>query len=132
MGRLPRVHGAGAGGRCCGLSALPESGLGSGVWLPPIPRVPDSPSKAYTAPFRAPPWTPPSPQISLDWLAQLLGLPPSLCPAASPAAGAVLYGTASEALLAALLAAKARALAAAGRRPEDALRLVVYATGAPS
>ncbi|KAI7846406.1 hypothetical protein COHA_000116 [Chlorella ohadii] len=65
-------------------------------------------------------------QISLDWLAALLNLPPNLCPAASPAAGAVLYGTASEALLAALLAAKARTLA--GRQPEDALKLVVYAT----
>jgi hypothetical protein len=65
-------------------------------------------------------------QISLDWLAKLLGLPACLHSTA-PASGSVLQGSASEATLVVLLAAKARTLD--GRAPEDMLKLVVYGTG---
>lgn len=50
--------------------------------------------------------------VVMDWLAQLIGLPPSFCSSAGKGGGGVIQGTASEATLCALLAAKARALGA--------------------
>ncbi|KAL4443850.1 hypothetical protein ABPG75_011587 [Micractinium tetrahymenae] len=60
--------------------------------------------------------------IVLDWLGQLLRLPPSFL---SPQGGTgVIQSTASEATLVALLSAKARAME--GRPEEDALKLCAY------
>ncbi len=71
-----------------------------------------------------------APQIVLDWLGKLLGLPPAFLAVGPGGArgrgGGVIQGTASEANLVALLAARARALA--GRPAADALRLVAYAS----
>ena len=66
----------------------------------------------------------------LDWLAKLLNLPAAFW-ATQPdgsrgAGGGVIQGTASEASLVALLAARAKALG--GRPPEDALKLVAYSS----
>lgn len=56
---------------------------------------------------------------------QLFGLPAKFI-TASGTGGGVIQGTSSEAVLVALLAARARALK--GRPPADALRLVAYAS----
>ena len=68
-----------------------------------------------------------APQIVLDWLGKLLGLPPAFLAVGPGGArgrgGGVIQGTASEATLVALRAARARALA--GRPAADALRLFV-------
>lgn len=65
-------------------------------------------------------------QIVLDWLAQLLDLPAcfrSSTPEGKPSeGGGVIQGSASEATLVALLAARAQA----GAAPEEAHRLVAY------
>jgi hypothetical protein len=90
----------------------------------------------------------------MDWLVKLCGLPekflcksPDSSSSSSAAAasstsngnsngnsgsssskspGGVIQGTSSEAVLVAMLAARARAMA--GRQPEDALKLVAYGT----
>ena len=70
--------------------------------------------------------------ITTDWLAELIGLPPDFQSAG--AGGGVIQGSASEATLVALLAARARALAQAtrpaGAESDEALtaRLVFYAS----
>ena len=65
-------------------------------------------------------------QIVLDWLAQLLDLPScfrSHTPEGKPSeGGGVIQGSASEATLVALLAARTQA----GAAPEEAHRLVAY------
>lgn len=58
----------------------------------------------------------------MDWLAQLLHLPPHFL--SSGGGTGVIQSTASEATLVALLAAKARAMQ--DRPPADVLRLVAY------
>ena len=67
-------------------------------------------------------------QIVLDWLAKLLALPPAFLSRAADGreavGGGVIQGTASEATVVALLAARTRALK--GRPAQDACRLVVY------
>ena len=67
-------------------------------------------------------------QIVLDWLGKLLALPPeflSRTPDGQEApGGGVIQGTACEAAVVALLAARTRTLK--GRPAEDAARLVVY------
>ena len=67
-------------------------------------------------------------QVVLDWLAKLLALPPAFLTVqpdgSKGAGGGVIQGTASEATLVALLAARAATLK--GRNAADALRLVVY------
>lgn len=50
--------------------------------------------------------------VVMDWLARLVALPDDFCSSAGKGGGGVIQGTASEATLCALLAAKARALAA--------------------
>jgi glutamate/tyrosine decarboxylase-like PLP-dependent enzyme len=60
----------------------------------------------------------------MDWLAQLCGLPPAFLTASGGAGGGVIQGTSSEAVVVALLAARARSLR--GRPAADALRLVAY------
>lgn len=72
-------------------------------------------------------------QVMLDWLLKLCGLPNKfLCrPSASgnssgKCPGGVIQGTSSEAVLVAMLAARARALA--DRPPESVLKLVAYGT----
>ena len=69
-------------------------------------------------------------QIVLDWLGKLLGLPPAFLAVGADGrlgrGGGVIQGTASEATLVALLAARSRAMA--GRPAEDALRLVAYSS----
>lgn len=73
------------------------------------------------APLATPVWPSP-PQIVLDWLGQLLRLPPTFL---SPQGGTgVIQSTASEATLVALLASKARAME--GRGEGDALKLCAY------
>lgn len=62
-------------------------------------------------------------QICMDWLAKLLHLPPSFLSTNGPGGG-VIQGTASEACLVTLLAAKARAMQ--GSPAEEVLRLVAY------
>ena len=66
----------------------------------------------------------------LDWLAKLLNLPAAFWATQQDgsrgAGGGVIQGTASEASLVALLAARAKALG--GRPPEDALKLVAYSS----
>ena len=70
------------------------------------------------------------PQIVLDWLAQLLALPaPFLSRKADGSealGGGVIQGTASEAAVVALLAARTACLK--GRPAEDATKLVVYSS----
>ncbi len=64
-------------------------------------------------------------QIVMDWLGKLLGLPPSFLSTGSGGrGGGCIQGTASEAAVVALLAARSRALA--GRPHEDHVRLVAY------
>ena len=67
-------------------------------------------------------------QIVLDWLAKLLALPPAFLSRTADGreavGGGVIQGTASEATVVALLAARTRALK--GRPAQDACRLVVY------
>lgn len=69
-------------------------------------------------------------QVVLDWMAKLLALPAAFLAVGPDGArgrgGGVIQGTASEATLVALLAARTRALA--GRPAEDALRLVAYSS----
>lgn len=64
----------------------------------------------------------------LDWLAKLLALPAAFLTVGPDntkgAGGGVIQGTASEATLVALLAARAQALK--GRQAADALKLVAY------
>ncbi|GIL59407.1 hypothetical protein Vafri_14094 [Volvox africanus] len=63
----------------------------------------------------------------MDWLAELCGLPASFrCNGGSGPGGGVIQGTASEAAVVALLAARARALR--GKSPGDKLKLVAYAS----
>ena len=67
----------------------------------------------------------------LDWMVELLGLPARFL--STGAGGGVIQGTASEATLCALLAARERALAGAGNRrglaaTQGPIRLTVYAT----
>ncbi|GLC76482.1 hypothetical protein PLESTF_001786000 [Pleodorina starrii] len=63
----------------------------------------------------------------MDWLAELCGLPPSFrCNGGAGPGGGVIQGTTSEAVVVALLAARARALR--GRDPADKLKLVAYAS----
>lgn len=67
-------------------------------------------------------------QVVLDWLAKLLGLPPAFLTvqpdSSKGAGGGVIQGTASEATLVALLAARAQTMT--GRDAADALGLVAY------
>ena len=78
----------------------------------------------------APPFPVLSRKVVLDWLAELLGLPESFRStdaAGAPAAGGgVIQGTASEAVVVALLAARARALGRPERSAADLPRLVAY------
>lgn len=82
-----------------------------------------------------------NPQVMMDWLVKLCGLPDKfLCKSptlttnsssngdssSSKSPGGVIQGTSSEAVLVAMLAARARALA--GQPPEAALKLVAYGT----
>ena len=61
----------------------------------------------------------------MDWLGKLLGLPPSFLSTGSGGrGGGCIQGTASEAAVVALLAARSRALA--GRPHEDHVNLVAY------
>lgn len=82
----------------------------------------------------------------MDWLVKLCGLPDKfLCKphnsssaaeasstsngnsgSSSKSPGGVIQGTSSEAVLVAMLAARARAMA--GRQPEESLKLVAYGT----
>ncbi|GIM15937.1 hypothetical protein Vretimale_18591 [Volvox reticuliferus] len=63
----------------------------------------------------------------MDWLAELCGLPASFrCNGGTGPGGGVIQGTASEAAVVALLAARARALR--GKPPGDKLKLVAYAS----
>lgn len=84
-----------------------------------------SSSRAGELPTRHSPLHPalaPVLQIVLDWLGQLLRLPPSFL---SPQGGTgVIQSTASEATLVALLSAKARAMQ--GRQEGEALKLCAY------
>ena len=65
------------------------------------------------------------PQVVMDWLGKLLGLPPSFLSTGSGGrGGGCIQGTASEAAVVALLAGRSRALA--GRPHEDHTRLVAY------
>ncbi len=61
----------------------------------------------------------------MDWLAQLLHLPPCFLSTEGPGGG-VIQGSASEACLVAMLAAKARAMQ--GRPADDVMRLVAYSS----
>jgi hypothetical protein len=61
---------------------------------------------------------------TMDWLAQLCGLPPAFLTSSGGAGGGCIQGTSSEAVVVALLAARARALR--GRPAADTLRLVAY------
>lgn len=65
-------------------------------------------------------------EVMLDWLAKACGLPTRFHVGAPGPGGGVIQGTSSEAVLVALLAARARTMR--GRPPEDALRLVAYAS----
>ncbi|KAG2493805.1 hypothetical protein HYH03_008024 [Edaphochlamys debaryana] len=61
----------------------------------------------------------------LDWMAELCGLPASFrCNGGAGPGGGVIQGTASEAVVVAWLAARARAMR--GRPPGDRLKLVAY------
>ncbi|KAG2449038.1 hypothetical protein HYH02_005790 [Chlamydomonas schloesseri] len=63
----------------------------------------------------------------MDWLADLCGLPPAFkCNGGAGPGGGVIQGTTSEAVVVALLAARARALA--GRPVADRLKLVAYSS----
>ncbi|KXZ45278.1 hypothetical protein GPECTOR_56g374 [Gonium pectorale] len=63
----------------------------------------------------------------MDWLAELCGLPAAFrCNGGAGPGGGVIQGTTSEAVLVALLAARARALR--GRVQADKLRLVAYSS----
>ncbi|KAL6777837.1 hypothetical protein ACKKBG_A15860 [Auxenochlorella protothecoides x Auxenochlorella symbiontica] len=65
--------------------------------------------------------------VTLDWLARFLRLPNAFLSTGTTGGGGVIQGTASEAALVALLAARARALD--GRDPcADSPRLVAYTT----
>jgi Pyridoxal-dependent decarboxylase conserved domain len=65
--------------------------------------------------------------VTLDWLARFLNLPEGfLSTSPSGTGGGVIQGTASEACLVAMLAARTRALR--GRKHEDVARLVAYTT----
>ncbi len=64
-------------------------------------------------------------QVMMDWLAQMCSLPDKFL-STSGTGGGVIQGTSSEAVLVALLAAKARAME--GRPAEDATKLVAYSS----
>ena len=68
------------------------------------------------------------PQIVMDWLGKLLGLPHQFLSRSSEGSlgpgGGVIQGTASEAALVCMLAARARAMQ--GRPPADMAKLVAY------
>lgn len=68
--------------------------------------------------------------ICIDWLAKLLALPACFLSGVGDGGGGpgggVILNSASEGVLVSLLAAKARAMR--GRPPEDAARLVAYAS----
>lgn len=65
-------------------------------------------------------------QVMMDWLAQLCGLPDKFVNkgASSKAGGGCIQSTSSEAVLVAMLAARARAME--GQPAEAALKLVAY------
>lgn len=66
--------------------------------------------------------------VVLDWLGRMLGLPDAFL-SASATGGGVIQGTASEATLVAVLAARARALARLrDAEPDASARLVAYAS----
>ncbi len=65
--------------------------------------------------------------LVLDWMVDLLGLPPRFR-STSPAGGGVIQGSASEATLVAVLAARWRASEGTVNRDGDTTRLVAYAT----
>eukprot|EP00208_Stichococcus_sp_RCC1054_P005457 CAMPEP_0206146194 /NCGR_PEP_ID=MMETSP1473-20131121/29683_1 /ASSEMBLY_ACC=CAM_ASM_001109 /TAXON_ID=1461547 /ORGANISM="Stichococcus sp, Strain RCC1054" /LENGTH=524 /DNA_ID=CAMNT_0053542663 /DNA_START=1063 /DNA_END=2637 /DNA_ORIENTATION=+ len=64
--------------------------------------------------------------IMMDWLGKLLDLPEAFLSSSGTGGGGVIQGTASEAEVVVLLAARARTLAQAGHSQEDQGRLVVY------
>jgi len=65
--------------------------------------------------------------LMLDWMAELLDLPTAFR-STSPTGGGVIQGSASEATLVAILAARFRATAGAVNADGDTTRLVAYAT----
>jgi aromatic-L-amino-acid decarboxylase len=65
--------------------------------------------------------------LVLDWMVELLGLPERFR-STSPTGGGVIQGSASEATLAAILAARFRATGGAVNADGDTSRLVAYAT----
>ncbi|KAG1660227.1 hypothetical protein FOA52_005097 [Chlamydomonas sp. UWO 241] len=62
--------------------------------------------------------------VAMDWLAKLVGLPARFLHSSSGTGGGVIQGTTSEAVVVALLAARARTME--GRPAADKLRLVAY------
>ena len=65
--------------------------------------------------------------LMLDWMRELLGLPAQFA-STDPAGGGVIQGSASEATLVAILAARWRATEGAINRDGDTTRLVAYST----
>ena len=65
--------------------------------------------------------------LMLDWMVELLGLPDRFA-STSPSGGGVVQGSASEATLTAILAARWRATSGAVNADGDTTRLVAYAT----
>ncbi len=65
--------------------------------------------------------------LMMDWMQELLGLPDTFR-SASPAGGGVIHGSASEATLASILAARWRATSGDVNRDGDTSQLVAYAT----
>lgn len=102
-----------------------RGGGGGALGEPPL--IPSGPQGSVQGPDPLPPAGSQPRQVTLDWLAKFLGLPECfLSTAASRTGGGVIQGTASEACLVAMLAARGRMLRQRPGTPTSAL--VAYTT----